>query len=150
MQDMKSRPEKKQTLKLKVDSDIRYHLIGISCHENDYRLVWAINNALKMDFVRMDNLVVHHARLKMDLEFSRYSWHDEDRYFTYFLISNRCPDGFLFPEIKNFDFIIRVVGELPNAEIQAFSRKLKGVGVISATFVLEPAKLKGISQVFQE
>jgi hypothetical protein len=147
---MKSSTNKKQTLKLKVDKDIRYQLIGISCHENDYRLVWAINNTLKMEFVRMDNLVVHHPRIKMDLEFSRYSCLDEDRYFTYYLISNRCPDGFLFPEIMNFDFLIQVVGELSDAEIQAFNRKLKTVEVISAAFILQPAKLKGINQIFQE
>jgi hypothetical protein len=147
---MKSGTEKKQTLKLKVGKDIPYQLIGISCHENDYRLVWAINNALKMEFVRMDNLVVHNPRLKMDLEFSRYSYQDEDRYFTYRLISNRCPDGFLFQEIKNFDFLMQIVGEMPYAEIQTFSRKLKNVEIISATFILQPLKLKGITQVFQE
>jgi hypothetical protein len=147
---MKSGTEKKQTLRLKVDKDIRYRLIGISCHENDYRLVWAINSALKLVFVRMDNLMIHNPKLEQDLEFSRYSYHDEDRYFTYYLISNRCPDGFLFPEIKNFDFLMQIVGELSDGETQAFSRKLKKVEVISATFILQPAKLKGINQVFQE
>jgi len=147
---MKSGKEKKQTLQLKVDKDIRYRLIGISCHENDYRLVWAINSALKMEFVRMDNLIVHHPKLKQDLEFSRYSCHDEDRYFTYYLISNRCPDGFLFPEIKNFDFLIQIVGELSDGEIQTLNQKLKKVEVISAVFILQPAKLKRIYQVFQE
>jgi hypothetical protein len=147
---MKSGKEKKQTLQLKVDKDIRYRLIGISCHENDYRLVWAINSALKMEFVRMDNLIVHHPKLKQDLEFSRYSCHDEDRYFTYYLISNRCPDGFLFPEIKNFDFLIQIVGELSDGEIQTLNQKLKKVEVISAVFILQPAKLKGIYQVFRE
>ena len=145
---MKSKPsEKKRTLKLKISDDIRYKLIGISCHENDYRLVWAINTRLKMQFVRIENLVVHSHQHKSDLEFSRFTYIDEDRYITYNLISNRCPDGFLFPEIRNFDFLIQVIGETTDAEIRDLNKKLKAAEVISATFVLHPEKIKGIKQI---
>ena len=147
---MKSKPEKKQTLKLKVDDQIRYKLLGISCHENDYRLVWAINSQLNMQFVRIDNLVVHHQKLMSDLEFSRFAFPDEGRYLTYELISNRCPDGFLFPEIKNFDFLIKITGEIASSELQDFSRKMKAIDIVSAVFILQPGKLRGIGQIFQE
>jgi hypothetical protein len=145
---MKSKPpKKKQTLRLKVDHDIRFRLVGISCHENDYRLVWAINNQLKMNFIKTSNLVVQNQKLKTDLEFSRYTFTDEDRYVTYILVSNICPDGFLFPEIKNFDFLIQIIGEITDTEARAFSRKLKVTEVISATFLLHPEKIKGLKQI---
>jgi hypothetical protein len=148
---MKSKPvKKKQTLKLKIDEGVNYKLIGISSHENDYRLVWSINNQLKMQFVRIENLVVHNRKLKADLEFSRFTYHDEERCMKYYLVSNRCPDGFLFPEIKNFDFLLQIVGEFADKETQALSRKIKTVDVISASFVLQPDKLKGIGKILQE
>jgi len=148
---MKSKSsEKKQTLKLKIDNELHYRLVGISCHENDYRLVWAINKKMKMQFVRIGNLIIHSLKMKLDLEFSRYSYQDEDRYLTYHLISNRCPDGFLFPEIKNFDFLMQIIGDITDIETQEFSRKIKKVEVISASFVLQPVKLKGIGQILQE
>jgi hypothetical protein len=148
---MKSKPvERKQTLKLRVDENINFRLIGISSHENDYRLVWSVNNQLKMQFVRIENMVVHNQKLKADLEFSRFSYHDEGRYLKYYLISNRCPDGFLFPEIKNFDFLMQIVGDMTDADTQAFSRKIKTVEVISASFVLQLKELKGIKQILQE
>jgi hypothetical protein len=148
---MKSKPsEKKQTVKLRVDNDIRFRLVGISCHENDYRLVWAINNRMKMQFVRTSNLVVHNLKLKTDVEFSRFAYLDDSRYLTYYLIANRCPDGFLFPEIKNFDFLIQIVGEMNDHETRELTKKIKGVGVVSAVFILTPEKLKNSRQILQE
>ena len=148
---MKSgQPEKKQTLKLKVDHSINFRLIGISSHENDYRLVWSINEQLKMQFIRIGNLVIHNRKLDADLEFSRYLFHDEDRYLKIFLLSNRCPDGFLFPEVKNFDFLLQITGETNDTEIKQLVTKLKTVPIISAVFNLQPEKIKGAGKVLLE
>jgi hypothetical protein len=148
---MKSgKPERKKTVRLKISEDIGFTLIGISSHENDYRLVWAMNNALKMQFVKTENLLVHQTRLKADLEFDRFVYTDEDKYLTYYLISNRCADGILFPEIKNFDFLIQINGETSDARTREFLKKLKSVEVISACYRLEPGKIKGVRDVLQE
>jgi hypothetical protein len=143
-------PEKKKKLKLQMDDKIHFRLIGISSHENDYRLVWAINNQLSFQFIRIQNLVMHQPKLKTDLEFSRYLHTDEDRYHAYYLISNRCPDGFLFPELKNFDFLMQITGEITSGDTKEFLKKLKEVQVISASFLLEPHKIKGIKNKLQE
>jgi hypothetical protein len=98
----------------------------------------------------MDNLVVHRPKQEAGLEFSRYISHDENKYLTCTLISNRCPDGYLFPEIRNLDFILQIVGEITETGIKQIIQQLKGEAIISAIFVLDPLKLKGVSQVFQE
>jgi hypothetical protein len=143
-------PIRKRPLKLKISDDIHFRLIGISSHENDYRLVWAINNELKFQFTRTESLRIYRAALKTDLEFSRFTYIDEDRILTYSLISNRCPDGFLFTEFKNFDFLVKITGEITEAETREFFKKLKTVDVISASFILEPEKLKGWRDILQE
>jgi len=140
-------PSKKQTLKLKVDDDIRFRLLGISCHENDYRLVWAVNNQLKWSFVRADNLVVHNQKLKTDLEFSRFTFTDDSRYMTYNLISNRCPDGFLFPEIRNFDFLLHITGEINISDMEILIKQYRKIDIISAVFTIEPNQIRNIHQV---
>ncbi len=148
---MKPKPaEKKQTLKLHVDEHVDFRIIGISSHDNDYRVVWSVNQDLGMQFARVDNLVVHQPKLKTDLSFSKYRFDDEDRYVRYNLIANRCPDGILFPEIKNIDFVLQVAGTLNETEFQSLVKKLKGVTVISAVFVLQPEKIKGIARALQE
>lgn len=148
---MKSASLKKtKRVKLQVDTEINFKLIGISSHENDYRLVWAINNLLQMQFARTENLIIHDNRLGTEMGFSRFIYYDEDRFLTYKLISNRCPDGFLFQEIRNFDFIMQVTKEMTDTEIKAFIKKLKAVEVISASFLLDPEKLKGLRDILQE
>jgi hypothetical protein len=148
---MKSNPaEKKQTLKLKVNESVNYRLIGISSHENDYRLVWAVNNELKMQFVKTENLTVHNLKLKTSLEFSRYTCHDEERYLKYYLISNRCPDGFLFPDIKNIDFLVQIFGEMSDNDIQDLVKRVKKVTIVSAVFLLQPSTIKGITKILTD
>jgi hypothetical protein len=134
--------EKKRKVKLQISSDISFTLIGISSHENDYRLVWAVNSKLSFGFTRMADLVIHHPKLKTDLEFSRYIYTDEDKYLNYLLISNRCPDGFLFPEIKNLDYLLQIVGEADSRRLDVLIRELKKIDIISAVFMIDPKKLK--------
>jgi hypothetical protein len=145
---MKSgRPQRKKRIKLQLDEDIKYVLFGISSHENDYRLVWAINNQLHMQFSRTENLVVHQSKLKRDLEFGRYVYTDEDKYLKYYLISNRCPDGFLFPELKNFDFLIKIMGESDEALIRGIPVLFRKIGIISAVYKIEQKSLKDLEKI---
>jgi hypothetical protein len=135
-------PEKKKIVKLQISETNRYALIGISSHENDYRLVWAMNNAFSYQFTRIENLVIFSQKVNADLEFSRFTFTDEDKYLTYHLISNRCPDGFLFPEIKNLDYLLQIMGELDARHLAAILKELKKVSIVSAVFMIDPKQLK--------
>jgi hypothetical protein len=140
---MKSgKPEKKKIVRLQMSESNSFLLIGISSHENDYRLVWAINNTLSFQFTRIENLVIFNQKLDADLEFSRFTYMDEEKYLTYHLISNRCPDGFLFPEIKNLDYLLQITGELDSKNLAFILKELKKTEVVSATFMIDPALLK--------
>jgi hypothetical protein len=144
---MPDQKDKKKTLKLKIENEINFKMIGISCHENDYRLVWAINEKLKLQFLRIGNLVVHNPKLSEDLEFSRYLLDDEERFLKFYLMANRCPNGFLFPEVRNLDFVLQIVGEINQHELKDIEKKIKQVEVVSTAFILEPKKIKGIKDI---
>jgi hypothetical protein len=139
-------PEKKKIVKLQIGETHGFTLIGISSHENDYRLVWAMNNAFSFQFTRTDNLVIFSQKLNADLEFSRFIFTDEEKYLTYHLISNRCPDGFLFPEIKNLDYLLQITGELDSKQLSLVLKELKKVGIVSATFMIDPKQLKDVER----
>lgn len=138
---------KRKNLKLDITQDLNFRLLGISSHENDYRLVWAINNNMKFNYVRSENLVVHLQKLKQDMSFSRFIHTDEERYMTFYLISNRSPDGFLFPEIKNIDFLIQVVGEIKDKQIEQMLKELRNINIISGAYVIDIGKLKDIGKI---
>lgn len=136
------KPDKKKVVKLQISETNNFALIGISSHENDYRLVWTMNNAFSFEFSRIENQVIFSQKLKADLEFSRFVFIDEDKYLTYQLISNRCPDGFLFPEIKNLDYLLQITGEMDPDHLATILKELKKVEIISATFMIDPKQLK--------
>ncbi len=145
---MKSKnPVKRKSLKLDINADINFKLLGISSHENDYRLVWAINNNMKFNYVRSENLIVHLQKLKQDMSFSRFIHTDEERYMTFYLISNRSPDGFLFPEIKNIDFLIQVVGEIQEKQVEQMIKELRNISIISGAYLIDNRKLKDIGKI---
>ena len=139
-------PEKKKIVKLQIGENNGFKLIGISSHENDYRLVWAMNNAFSFQFARIENLVIFNQKSGTDLEFSRFIFTDEEKYLTYHLISNRCPDGFLFPEIKNLDYLLQITGELDSKQLSFVLKELKKVGIVSATFMIDPRQLKDVER----
>jgi hypothetical protein len=140
------KPEKKKIVKLQIGETNSFTLIGISSHENDYRLVWAMNNVFSFQFTRSENLVIFNQKLSTDLEFSRFIFSDEDKYLTYHLISNRCPDGFLFPEIKNLDYLLQITGEHDSKHLSIILKGLKKVGIVSAAFMIDPKQLKDVER----
>lgn len=140
-------PDKKKKLKLKVDHEYRYRLLGISCHENDYRLVWAINSQMKMQFVRTGNQIIHNQKLNQDLEFSRYTYRDEDKYLTYNLVSNRCPDGFLLPELSKIDYLLQIIGDTDVSGTEGLMKSLRKIEIISAVFQVQPGKIKNPDRI---
>ena len=60
---------KKKIHKLAFDFESDFKLIGIASHENDYRLSWAINKSLNIDFIKADDLLIHHPKLQFHLLF---------------------------------------------------------------------------------
>jgi hypothetical protein len=132
--------KKSHTLSFK--DDYSFHLIGISSHENDYRLSWAINNQMGTSFTRCNNLVTFNSRIKQDQEFSLSRYTDEETYIQYHLISNRCDNGFLLEEMTNIDFVILISGELSGEDIADFVENLRKIEMITAAFVIDVEGLK--------
>ncbi len=133
---------KKKSHKLAVEPDYRFILIGISSHENDYHLCWAINQKLNLSLQKRANYVLFHPKLKTNQEFSFYAYEDEESFLTYYLLSNRCDDGFLVEEFRNIDFLMQVHGDLPVKAQEKLIRDLRSIPVISTSFAMDPATLK--------
>ena len=112
---------------VKLDAvPVIFTVIGISSHENDYRLSWSINEQLGLAFVQSDSLISYGN------EFTCFILEDNDQ--KLMLISNRCNNGFLLEKYKNFDFILKFSTELNEAETYVWLRDLRRVPLISAVF----------------
>lgn len=132
----------KKSHKLIIKDDFRFLLIGISSHENDYRVSWAMNNALGMSLKRHENLTVYNVRIKQNQDFSMYQYTDQETLLHYHLISNRCDDGFLLEEMPNIDYILKISGDAGKNYPSKLVSKLKKIDIITTAFELNPSTLK--------
>ncbi len=132
----------KKVHKLKVSDTIPFKLLGISSHENDYRLSWAVNRKLGLSFGKTDNLTIQNNLNTETLEFSVFQSIQNDKSLKMNIISNRCPDGFLIKEMKNIDFFLQIFGEASAAYLENIAAKLKTIDFVSAVFEINPDKFK--------
>lgn len=125
-----------------MQDDFNFLLIGISSHENDYRVSWAINQSLKMEFKRTDNIQIHNPRLSDVQEFSLYRYTDSKTHLHYDLFSNRCDNGFFLEEMKNIDYILKISGEVNKNFATLLVNKLKKIDLLTTAFAIDPLSLK--------
>lgn len=138
---------KKDVHKLSSDPGTTRILLGISSHENDYRLSWSINEHLGYKFTKTDNYQSFHQRLNINQEFSTYIFVDEEEENTYRLISNRCDNGFLLDELKNIDFLLLIDTHNTNFDTAGLLSKIRAVPFISAIFKIDSNTLKNKKRI---
>ena len=112
---------------------VLFTIIGISSHENDYRLSWSINEQMGLAFVQGDSLVAHTGN-----KFACFVHEDEDQ--RIWLVSNRCDNGFLLEKYKNFDFILKFDAALNETETNTWLHDLRKVPLVSAVFPISVTK----------
>jgi hypothetical protein len=117
-------------------------LLGISSHENDYRLSWALNRKLRMNFVRTGSIKIQSGNNEVTPEFSLFQCLQKNKFIKMNLISNRCPDGFLIKEMRNIDFFLQIFGEIDQKQTDNIIVKLKTIDLVSAVFEIKPEKIK--------
>ncbi len=138
---------KKKIHKLSINPEIDFRLIGISSHENDYRISWAINKQLRMNLTQTENLKIFNRKLQQEQEFGVFSFEDEERFLKYNLISNRCNDGFLLHDLKNIDFFIQVFGEITDPQFQNLIKQLRQIDIITAAFIIIDLPAKSMEKL---
>lgn len=133
---------KKKIHKLAIEIESDYSLIGIASHENDYRLSWAINKSLGLDLKKKEDLTLDHPKNKILINYSLFIFDDENNYITYNLISNKSEKGFLIPEMKNIDFVLRVSGSPDQNLLDDLLFKLKKIDIVITAFQINEVSEK--------
>ncbi|PLX11705.1 MAG: IPExxxVDY family protein [Marinilabiliales bacterium] len=128
---------KKKIHKLLLDDEGDFTLIGIASHENDYRLSWAINKFIKLELVKCEDLKINHPKHNIEINYSMYNYSDMNNYINYDLISNKSEKGFLLPELKNIDFILRVSGYSDIDYLSKLLIRLKKIDIVITEFKID-------------
>ena len=128
--------------RLEVEPDYSFILIGISSHESDYKLIWAINAKLELKLSRIPNLVIADSKTGLNQEFSYYSGESNEGDYQIHFLSNKCESGFLIPELGNIDYFLKLTGEIYDQHKKTILEGLKDTGLVLATFLIQPESLK--------
>jgi len=131
---------KKHKLSLAIQED--FCLLGMVSDDPDYKLCWAINQALGMDFKKMDDLELHHKRLGVDQYFSIFSYQDEEALLTYRIIKNQSDRGYFLDELKNLDYLIHIQGEITPGKINSFLQQAGSLSPVRMCVPVDLHKLK--------
>ena len=95
---------------LEEEYEYDFDLYGISSHEKDYRICWAINNLLGLSLERTaENIeVIFNQQEKQNSQFPIFKFERDDVLETYYLIGNKFENHQLIEEQKHVDFFLMV------------------------------------------
>lgn len=132
---------------LQLEEDFNFDLIGLCCHQSDYRLCWSINEHLDLHLSKsLEPFMVSSRKGEVISSHSFYEWFDEYQNIDYFLIKNEHNKEYLIPEKRQIDFFL-IVREAGVIEIDDFLTRIKEISGILAAFVFDPAELKSSSKL---
>lgn len=153
----------KHTLKIEYDYD--FVLIGISSHEKDYRICWALNKILELDLTKNESLEIKTKKQDTPSFFSLFSFENTEEFLEYFVISNLSENklsaakdttlfakgdkdshsteiGILIPEQKQMNYFFVIKGEVAKKERNEIIRKIKKLDFIQTAVHIDVNELK--------
>jgi hypothetical protein len=150
---------------LKVEDDFDFVLIGISSHEKEYRICWALNNKFGFELKKIDSLEIKGKKQDTPSFFSLFKFENEDEFLEYNVIANlsesktvaaknytlfeenhkderSSENEFLIPEYKQMNYFFVIKGELDLVEIEEIVKKIKEIDMVLTAVNIDVEQLK--------
>lgn len=138
---------KKKKHILSFKDEIDFEMIGICSHHSDYRLVWGINDKVKLKFIKSDeDFIVTNRKGETISEHSMYSFVDDENRLDYFLIKNKTQGKMLIPEKAAIDYFLFLCNNTI-IEIDDFLKELKSVESVLAAYMFEPSEIPSAENI---
>jgi hypothetical protein len=127
---------------LEEEYEFDFTLLGISSHVKDYRLCWAVNKALDLDLIKLENeIIIRQKNGEHQSSFSIYYYLDEDNEIEFELICNRDVHGYLIPELKSADYFLKI-SEFYDGDIDDLVNVLRKTNLINMAFKIDVDTLR--------
>jgi hypothetical protein len=130
-----------KTSKLKVDPDYDFDVLAIISSVKDYKLAWAINKSLNINLCKTPDISVDFVR-EGELLISNFIF--ETEYSSFMLLKNKSKGSkpFLLPELKEYDYIIKISGEQTILNAEKIMNNMKSLSVIEYIKQIDVNNLK--------
>ncbi len=136
-------------LKVIIDYDDAYLLLGIVSTFADYQLVHHINKAMGFNFAKYQDFVFHEVD-KKPLPFSWYYFRSDEMKIKSFLIANHHPKQKLLPGYRQIDYLLIIEKSGNRSELDALTATLRKVKGVTGVFKMNLSKIKGIELLLEK
>jgi hypothetical protein len=137
---MKSTP-KVTRLKLNIDQNNDYILLGIVSAEADYKLSLSLNKKFRISLKNISPVRIT-ALNKPELTFSRFSNNDTPADFMFCLVSNRSGKNYLLNKLKNIDYLFQIQNPDNEVNLNDITSNLREIDTITAVFNIDLNSIK--------
>jgi hypothetical protein len=128
-------------VKLKIEQNNDYILLGIVSAEPDYKLSLSLNNKFRISLKNINPLKLT-GNIHSELAFSRFSNDDDPSGLNFSLISNRAGKNFLLNKLKNIDYLLQIHISEKEANLNTITSRLREIDSVTAVFNIDLDTIK--------
>ncbi len=131
--------------KLKIDVLYDFDLLGVITSVKEYKLAWIMNQCPSCSFIKASDIQIEFVGLK-NITISNFKF--ETEHTAIYLLKNRLvfndilSDKYLVPELKQFDYFVKIDGESELFPTNAILATLKNSDSVEYATTLDPNTLK--------
>jgi hypothetical protein len=133
--------QKVTRVKLNVEQNNDYILLGIVSAEPDYKLSLSINKKFKVSLKNISPLLLPGEKIP-EITFSRFSNHRGSSELILNLISNRSGKNYLISKLKNIDYLLQISDSEEEINLPDLTANLRDIDAITAVFNIDLNTIK--------
>jgi len=132
---------KVKRVKLDIDQNNEFILLGLVSAEPDYKLSISLNKKFRIS-LRNISPIIQSGDDKSEITFSRFANYDDRTDLIFVLVSNRSGKNSLLSKLKNIDYLLQIQISEKEANINLITSYLREIDTITAVFRINMNTLK--------
>ena len=131
----------RKVIKLQLDHDFDFVLLGLVSTAKDYRICFQLNKLLELDLCKQKDIELKTNKTGNTDHFSFYEFVNGDQV-EYYFICNKGKTTSLIPEYKQLDYFLIVKNQLFDSTESELIKKLNSTSLILGVYSINASKLK--------
>jgi hypothetical protein len=130
---------------LEISYDFDFEIIGIVSSERSFKLAWLLNDSLHLDLARISDFDLDFSN-GVSLSFANFIHRTEHN--SYQLLKNKAlkyektSKPFLLPELKQFDYLLRIDNMTRGIDIESVKQTLSSLSQIQLCQIINLEDVK--------
>jgi len=133
--------QKVTRVKLNIEQNNYYILLGLVSAEPDYKLSLTLNKKFGIFLKNIPSLRLS-GNSNTEVIFSRYSNNADNEDLVIELVSNRSGKNYLLNKLKNIDYLLQIQISENEADINNVTSRLREIDTITAVFNIDINTIK--------